>query len=265
MWGEWVTAETVDSRIWPRAAAIAERLWSPREVKDTADMYRRLASIDQRLEETGLRHRTDREVMLRRFVGERITPAHLENVRALTNLFEAGDLRVRSKGQPDVTIFTPLSGFADCAQADSPSARAFSDEARTWLFSRPADPEALKDKLTAQLHSWRTLGDALSGGKLAQNSTRVREIAPLGRWLTEVSDIALSVVQSPKVGNGAELQGWLDRLNQLRTPQQGVTLPIIVAVRQLVAARLLEPEKASLSSAEWQVRVEKTASAGVNR
>ena len=42
MWGEHLDARTIDSRIWPRTAAIAERFWSPENVHDVDDMYRRL-------------------------------------------------------------------------------------------------------------------------------------------------------------------------------------------------------------------------------
>src|SRR6202171_2442715 len=54
MWGEGVSPETIDSRIWPRTPAIAERLWSPRNVNDVDDMYRRLSVLSRQLEELGL-------------------------------------------------------------------------------------------------------------------------------------------------------------------------------------------------------------------
>src|SRR5258705_633278 len=66
MWGEWVSPETIDSRIWPRTVAIAERLWSPRNVTDAEDMYRRLDAGSIQLEELGLTHEKNVDMMLRR-------------------------------------------------------------------------------------------------------------------------------------------------------------------------------------------------------
>src|SRR5947207_2293607 len=50
MWAEYVSSETVDSRIWPRMAAIAERFWSPRENTDPESMYTRMEAVSRLLE-----------------------------------------------------------------------------------------------------------------------------------------------------------------------------------------------------------------------
>src|SRR5208283_2878800 len=69
MWAEWVSPENIDSHIWPRNAAVAERLWSPREVTDVDSMYARLNALSQQLEWLGLTPRSARMYMLRRMGG----------------------------------------------------------------------------------------------------------------------------------------------------------------------------------------------------
>src|SRR5204863_4063530 len=73
MWGEWVSPETIDSRIWPRTAAIAERLWSPRNVTDIDDMYRRLSVISRQLEDLGLTQERNYGMLLRRLAASENT------------------------------------------------------------------------------------------------------------------------------------------------------------------------------------------------
>jgi hexosaminidase len=53
MWTEFVSPETVDSRIWPMTAAIAERLWSPRATTDLPSMFQRLDVVSRQLDWRG--------------------------------------------------------------------------------------------------------------------------------------------------------------------------------------------------------------------
>jgi hexosaminidase len=47
MWAEYITAENVENRVWPRAAAVAERLWSPAAVTNVNSMYQRLEAVSR--------------------------------------------------------------------------------------------------------------------------------------------------------------------------------------------------------------------------
>ncbi|XP_062511528.1 uncharacterized protein LOC134187426 [Corticium candelabrum] len=53
-WGEYIDGSDLDSTIWPRAAAAAERLWSRRDVNDIDSMEPRLASFRCLLHRRGI-------------------------------------------------------------------------------------------------------------------------------------------------------------------------------------------------------------------
>jgi len=135
MWSEWTSPETIDSRIWPRTAAIAERFWSQREVKDVDDMYRRLAVVSVQLEDVGLLHKKNPEAMLRRLIGQQLTEqdGDLVEVRNLIGALEP--VKGYRRGQMQkATQQTPLTRVVDVAQPDSVPARLFAKNVNFYLF-----------------------------------------------------------------------------------------------------------------------------------
>jgi hexosaminidase len=162
MWAEYVDAENVDTRIWPRTAAIAERLWSPAGIKDIPDMYRRLEITDAELDVIGLQHNQAYRTMLERLAGS----SDIGPIKTLADIVEPGALGLRHRTHPDYDQTTPLNGFTDTARPDPARARHFADlvdrqdpEAKQWLQrwagSKVTLPEAapiaeLLSKIAAQ-------------------------------------------------------------------------------------------------------------------
>jgi len=58
MWGEVLSEDNIDARIWPRAAAVAERLWSSKTTSDNYQFTKRLEQINKNLNLLGLQHET---------------------------------------------------------------------------------------------------------------------------------------------------------------------------------------------------------------
>lgn len=80
LWSELVTDEMLDARYWPRAAAIAERFWSPASVRDVNDMYRRLAVVNTELQITGLQAQANTHRM-----ALRLSPGNADPVECLAS------------------------------------------------------------------------------------------------------------------------------------------------------------------------------------
>ena len=184
MWAELVDAETVDSRIWPRAAAIAERLWSPRELTDVNSMYDRLAAVSRVLEFTGVQHRASLAPMLDRLAGGRSA----EPLRVLADACEARGL---GTGRRAKDTETPLNRFVDAARPESESVRALEQIARKVASATLPGPAGLAT-LRAQFTLWAA-NDARFQA-LAEDNGLLAEVKPLSKDLSALGAAGLRML-----------------------------------------------------------------------
>jgi hexosaminidase len=254
MWAEWVTPETIDSRIWPRTAAIAERLWSPREVKDVDDMYRRLAVVSVRLEELGLTHEKNQAMMLRRLAGGAYPPA----LDVLASSVEPVKDYRRYDQRPQ-TMLSPLTGLIDAARPDAAGARGFTRRVNLLLSDAPRFAlhfSTLRDTLT----SWRDAGPVLEA--LIDRAPALAEARPLARDLASAGEIGLEALSYIQQGV-APAADWRDArlaaLAEIEKPKAALEFPFMAALRELVHAAHEQPQLKGEPPADWRKRVRELA------
>jgi len=218
MWAEFVSAQTVDSRIWPRMAAIAERFWSPAEVTDVSSMYQRLEPVSRWLEGTGIQHRANYLPMLESLAGGQPPGQSIAPLRVLGDASEATGIDVRSVARY-YTSLTPLDRFVDAARPESEPVRRL-EQAVTRLVS--GDPSELRD-IRSRLREWAA-NDARFDGSPA-------ELIPLSQNLKSVGEIGLDALQYWEAAQ-APPSGWMAAQNQaLDAFEQPVAQVVLAAVR----------------------------------
>jgi hexosaminidase len=234
MWSEFVNGETVDSRIWPRTAAIAERLWSPRDVRDADDMYRCLERASRRLEWLGLEHRTGYRRMLERLAGPRATATDVEALRALADLVEPLKQYERG-GTREYTSLTPLNRLVDAARPESDAARELGALTERLL----ADPSRQngRDAIRARLEAWQVASSRAV--PVIARSSLLEDVMALPGEVAALAGAGLEALAFLGQGRPAPPAWWGQRSDLLEKPKKpvhGLEVAFRPAVKRLMEA-----------------------------
>ena len=186
MWAELIGQETVDSRVWPRTAVIAERLWSAKEVTDVDSMYARLEPVSRNLQFTGVLHRANHEPMLDRLAGDQ----PVEPLRVIADAVEALGLGTGRTGRPTRTM--PVNRFVDACQPESPLVRAM-EAASKKLVANPAGAREEQAMLRRQFATWAANDAAFQA--VAANNKLLAEVAPVSKDLAALGDAGLKLLE----------------------------------------------------------------------
>ncbi|MEC3906681.1 family 20 glycosylhydrolase [Tamlana sp. 2201CG12-4] len=221
MWSELVTPQTIDSRIWPRTAAISERFWSAKTVNDIENMKKRLRTVSFNLEELGLTHIKNRAVILRGMTNNQ----DIASLITLANICEPLKVYQRNKGGIEYKTYSPFNLFADACVVDAKDALEFNHAVSSYV-----EGSNHEDQIISYLRLWSKNHDRFSQ---LQKNPKITPLNTLSENISEGSNRLLKAIQSKHISkeNIAAIKNLITILN---SPVADVEVAIINALNKLV-------------------------------
>ncbi len=210
MWTETITPEMLDAGLWPRLAAIAERFWSPKTVKDPDDMYQRLYVIDRLLGVLGTNQYANQKRIVDRLVPQDPGPlgvltSSVEPIKYLSHWHS-----MRGGEQPD------QNAIADAALPESLIAKQFCEHVHKLLAGNNWDLKAAQ-QLAVQLSLWRDNDAAFQ--RAAAEAGNLQVLLPLSADFSALSQVGIDSIEMLKHSH-APSREWIDTERALLAKHQ---------------------------------------------
>ncbi len=228
MWEEIATAENLDAKLWPRLAAIAERLWSPEAVTDTVSMYRRLEMTNEWLEWLGLSQRSNLELMRQRLAG-----SEYKALDTFSSILEP--VKGYSRHAENYNIFSPFNHLVDAIPPESDAARVFRDDVGQYLAG-PKGSQA-SEELRKMLARW--IEATASIRPVLQRESILNEDVPVADavlTLCKAGQAAVDRLDGTTPGSADWKQRTRDAVKLASARQANMLIQIAPAIQKLVDA-----------------------------
>jgi len=225
MWSELVTPATIDSRIWPRTAAIAERLWSDGNVTDINSLRKRMNVFSFRLEELGLNHIKSREGLLRNISNNQKSQALVD----FSNICEPIKRYSRNAEGTEYQTYSPFTLFADACVPDASDALEFDKAVINYLGNKTNENEKV---VINYLNNWTKMNTDLN--ILSANAPLVQPLLPLSKSLNELIEKLLLKIDKKQNIEAPVLNELLEKCNSKE--HADVELAVYNSLKKLVQA-----------------------------
>lgn len=229
MWTEVATEDNIDSRIWPRTAAIAEKFWSLEEhTKDIEDMYRRLDAMDGMLTDLGLLHHDNYNMQVEMLA----LGGNGSAMKTFMDVIEEVKYYDRMSMYDNLTTETELEGIAHTARPESFLARHFNQKVAAYLAGEEVQLEDLQNSMTI----WRNNHDEL---KATLEANEEEAALKLSENLMAVAAVGLNLldhIENEKALPPNDYDYAKNTIAQAKQPHGGAIIAIVEGIEKLLAA-----------------------------
>ncbi|GMM85020.1 family 20 glycosylhydrolase [Pseudoalteromonas sp. MTN2-4] len=233
MWSEMISKDNIDVRMWPRLFAIAERLWSPVEVKEADNMYMRLDVISEYADQViGLLNVSQQQAGWAGLISKNLSQQQQHETLAFLNtlaqLLEPSHYYTRHhiKHLNDVYHqLAPLDLFVDFLAVESKEMRFLKEHVKAYIAG---NTRALT-QIEQQLEQWQRVLNAEQG--LLAKSEKLKPLQTTYENLKRFADYTQRTIE---VCEGKQQTAKLDeRLLELQALTDELVIAGIYPVRQL--------------------------------